>query len=158
MSDLELSNLVLWRDETLLVVNIPSGLPALPDGYNPTAPYLGGILKPAFGRLWVVHRLDRHTSGVVAFARTSQARRTLNTQFEQRQVSKVYHDLVVGNPDWTEKTLRSPRSRRWDRALIPYYRLTKYQKSPTSVQVFLTDVFRRGMIIQNYLALSTREC
>jgi 23S rRNA-/tRNA-specific pseudouridylate synthase len=113
MSDLELSNLVLWRDETLLVVNIPSGLPALPDGYNPTAPYLGGILKPAFGRLWVVHRLDRHTSGVVAFARTSQARRTLNTQFEQRQVSKVYHALVVGNPDWTEKTLRSPRARRW---------------------------------------------
>jgi RluA family pseudouridine synthase len=108
MCEFDPSGLVLWSDETLLAVNKPAGLPALPDGYDPTAPYLAGVLQPIFGRLWVVHRLDRDTSGVVAFARSSQAHRALNTQFEQRQVSKVYHAIVTGNPDWAERTARQP--------------------------------------------------
>ena len=135
MNDLEISDLVLWSDETLLVVNKPAGLPTLPDGYNPTAPYLGGILTPAFGRLWVVHRLDRYTSGVVAFARTSQAHRTLNTQFEGRQVSKVYHALVVGNPDWTEKTVRQPLLANGDRRHRTVVDAQKGKTAETSLRV-----------------------
>jgi RluA family pseudouridine synthase len=108
MCEINPSSLVLWSDETLLVVNKPAGLAALPDGYNPSSPYLGGILQPTFGRLWVVHRLDRDTSGVMVFSRSSHAHRILNTQFEQRQVSKVYHAIVTGYPEWTEYTMRQP--------------------------------------------------
>jgi len=98
-------SLVLWVDTALLVVNKPAGLPTLPDGYDKTAPHLISILKPHFGRLWIVHRLDKNTSGVLALARTAEAHRSLNTQFDERQVSKVYHALVEGSPGWEEQTV-----------------------------------------------------
>jgi RluA family pseudouridine synthase len=41
-------------------------------------------------------------------ARSAEAHRILNTQFEARQTEKVYHTLVVGNPPWQERTVRQP--------------------------------------------------
>jgi tRNA pseudouridine32 synthase/23S rRNA pseudouridine746 synthase len=104
----ETSSLVTWQDASLLVVNKPAGLPTLVDGYHPEAPYLAGLLKKAYGRVWTVHRLDRETSGVMVFARTAAAHRALNTQFEQRQAAKVYHALVAGDPGWTEQRVNLP--------------------------------------------------
>ncbi|MBN1148315.1 MAG: RluA family pseudouridine synthase [Anaerolineales bacterium] len=97
--------LTLWADDYLLVVNKPAGLPTLVDGYNPEAPCLVSELKRAYDPLWVVHRLDRKTSGVMVFARSAQAHRNLNAQFENRRASKTYHALALGSPDWIEKTV-----------------------------------------------------
>jgi RluA family pseudouridine synthase len=99
---------ILWSDETLLAVNKPAGLPTLPDGYDAAAPYLVKVLQPQFGRLWVVHRLDRVTSGVIVLARTAEAHRALNLQFDGREVSKVYHALAAGAPAWDEQTAALP--------------------------------------------------
>jgi RluA family pseudouridine synthase len=101
-------NLALYLDEALLVVNKPAGLPTLADGYHRDAPYLAGLMTQVYGRVWVVHRLDKETSGAIVFARTTQAHRELNHQFEQHQVNKVYHALVIGQPEWDEKTIRLP--------------------------------------------------
>ena len=60
---------ILWSDQALLVINKPAGLLSLPDGYDPYQPHLRSLLEPEFGRLWIVHRLDRQTSGVIALAR-----------------------------------------------------------------------------------------
>lgn len=98
-------NLALHLDEALLVVNKPAGLPTLVDGYQRQAPYLLGLLQEIHGRLWVVHRLDKDTSGVIVFARTAQAHRELNRQFEQRLANKIYHALVMGRPEWERKTI-----------------------------------------------------
>ncbi len=111
----DIPGLVLWSDDALLVVNKPAGLATLPDGYNPDAPYLKGILVPVFGPLWIVHRLDRITSGVIVLARSAQAHRALNIQFDQRQVQKIYHALVIGRPDWQEKTIHLPLRPNGDR-------------------------------------------
>ena len=100
--------LVLYLDNHLLVVAKPAGLPTLVDGYHPEAPYLVGVLKATYGRLWVVHRLDRETSGVIVFARTAAAHRPLNTQFEQRQALKPYHALVQGLPAWDSQNIHLP--------------------------------------------------
>ena len=100
--------MILFQDEALLVVNKPAGLPVLPDGYHPELPYLRGLLEVEFGRLWVVHRLDKETSGVIVLARTAEAHRHLNRQFEGRQVSKVYHALATGSPGWEEKSFSLP--------------------------------------------------
>src|SRR3990172_12705504 len=105
---LNLDDLILWSDDSLLVVDKPAGLTTLPDGYDPEAPDLKGVLLPDFGPLWIVHRLDRDTSGVMVLARSPQAHRALNTQFQEHQVSKVYHALVMGEPDWTEKDIDLP--------------------------------------------------
>jgi 23S rRNA-/tRNA-specific pseudouridylate synthase len=106
--DWDLEALIVWQDEHLLVVDKPAGLPVLPDGYNPHATYLGGLVKRISSRIWIVHRLDRETSGVIVLARTLEAHRHLNTQFEKRQVVKKYHALVSGVPQWADRTVRLP--------------------------------------------------
>ena len=100
--------LIVYADSDLLVVNKPAGLPVLPDGYNPEAPFLKGVLQAEHGPLWVVHRLDKDTSGVVVLARNAPAHRSLNIQFEKRQVSKIYHALALGNPTWESYSVNLP--------------------------------------------------
>jgi len=97
---------VLWVDDALLAVNKPAGLPTLPDGWQPDASYLVGLLQAEHGRLWVVHRLDRGTSGVIVLARSAEAHRNLDRQFATHDISKVYHALVAGVPAWDEQTIR----------------------------------------------------
>lgn len=101
---------ILYTDDALLVINKPSGLHTLPDGYDPSLPYVRGLLEPEYGRLWVVHRLDRETSGVLALARSAEAHRHLNTQFAKHSIQKIYHALVLGEPDWKTHTVSLPLS------------------------------------------------
>ena len=90
------------------MIDKPAGLHTLPDGYDASLPHVRSVLEPEYGRLWIVHRLDRETSGVLVLARTAEAHRSLNTQFEQHQVRKIYHALVEGSPDWQEITVDLP--------------------------------------------------
>lgn len=52
--------------------------------------------KPGDVFLGVVHRLDRPTSGVLVFARTSKALSRLNNQFKERNTKKIYWAIVEG--------------------------------------------------------------
>lgn len=101
-------DLILYLDEFLLAINKPPGLPSLPDGYDPQTPHVKSVLEPELGRLWMVHRLDKETSGVMVLARTAQAHRELNGQFERHEVEKVYHALVMGNPVWEQFRAAQP--------------------------------------------------
>jgi RluA family pseudouridine synthase len=98
----------IYQDEFLLAVNKPAGLPTLPDGYNRAAPCLIDLLKQQLDRVWVVHRLDRDTSGVIVFARTAEVHRALNLAFDSREVHKVYHAIVCGVPEWEERLIDLP--------------------------------------------------
>lgn len=109
------SDWIVHVDDAILVVNKPPGLPTLPDGYNHSVPHVKSILEPDFGRLWIVHRLDRQTSGLLVLARSAEAHRQLNLQFERHQVTKTYHALVLGNPTWHEKTVSLPLRPNGDR-------------------------------------------
>ena len=99
---------ILHLDEHIIVLNKPAGLPVLPDGWEKDAPYLVKMLEAEYGKIWIIHRLDKSTSGVILFARTAEAHRSLNIQFEKHEVKKVYHALVEGNPKWNEHTARHP--------------------------------------------------
>jgi RluA family pseudouridine synthase len=99
---------ILYADEHLLVVNKPAGLLSLPDGYDPDKPYLQSVLEPEWGRLWMIHRLDRLASGVLVLARNADAHRDLNGQFARRQVTKIYHALVSDQPEWETNTVTLP--------------------------------------------------
>ncbi len=99
---------IIFEDKALLVIDKPARLLSLPDGHDPQKPHLRSILGPEFGRLWIVHRLDRETSGVMVLARDEDAHRTLNHQFSHRLVTKTYHALVAGNPDWDETNVDLP--------------------------------------------------
>ncbi len=91
---------VLYEDPHLLCINKPAGLLSIRHGYDPALPYVTSLLEPHFGRLWIVHRLDRETSGVFLLARSPASHKAMNTAFEARQVHKTYHAIVAGRPPW----------------------------------------------------------
>lgn len=88
---------VLHEDRHLLAVDKPAGRLVIP-GRGAGERSLREELEAAHGRLWVVHRLDRGTSGVLLFARTAEAHRTLNLAFDRGEPRKRYVALVRGAP------------------------------------------------------------
>ena len=90
---------LLYEDDVLVVVDKPAGVPAVAAPGWPAETCVHGRAAAAVGgRLWVVHRLDKDTSGALVFARSAAAHRALSLAFEHRQVSKLYQALVAGVP------------------------------------------------------------
>jgi RluA family pseudouridine synthase len=87
---------ILYQDNDLLAINKPSGISTLPEGWAPSIPHVRSLLESMFGPLWIVHRLDKETSGVLLLARNAAAHKNLNDQFASRQTKKVYTCLVFG--------------------------------------------------------------
>lgn len=86
---------LLHQDPHLLIVSKPSGMLSIP-GRGQTNPSLSDLLRRDFSELFVVHRIDRETSGLVIFARTAEAHRSLSIQFQEKRVSKTYMALCAG--------------------------------------------------------------
>lgn len=100
---------VLLEDESLLAIDKPAGRLVIPGrGRDETS--LREELEVRFGRLWVVHRLDRGTTGVLVFARSAEAHRAANLAFDRGEPRKRYLALVSGVP---------PAERRIDVAIAP---------------------------------------
>ena len=83
---------LIYEDEHLLVANKPAGL----NTHSPS-PYSGEGLyewlrdrEPRWACLSIIHRLDKETSGIIVFSKTSLANRSLTDQFTRRLVHKHY--------------------------------------------------------------------
>lgn len=106
---------ILYCDQGLVAVNKPAGLITIRDGYDIERPNLHQELSREFGRLWVVHRLDADTSGIIFFARSQEVHRSLSRQFEHHTVHKVYHLLTLGSFEWQERQVNFPLKVNGDR-------------------------------------------
>jgi 23S rRNA pseudouridine1911/1915/1917 synthase len=60
------------------------------------------------GQVSIVNRLDRETSGIVLVAKTTAAAREFGLLMQSRRVTKEYHAIVWGWPDWKTKTVDAP--------------------------------------------------
>lgn len=89
---------IVGDDDQLLVLNKPSHLLVLPDRFRQELPNLYGILNEELGKIFIVHRIDKETSGLIVFAKTVESHAALNAQFEGRVVEKVYSGIVLGLP------------------------------------------------------------
>lgn len=98
----------IFTDDHVLIINKPAGVSVLPEGWDKDANYLVKMLEGQYEKIWVVHRIDKITSGIIVFALTQEAHRALNIQFEKHQVEKKYHALVNGVPKWDEKITKFP--------------------------------------------------
>ena len=91
---------ILFEDEDLLIINKPAGLRVIRDGYHPELPTVPSMLEAHFGRVFIVHRLDKDTSGVLILARNAFSHKNLNSQFSDRLVKKEYHAVVISVEDF----------------------------------------------------------
>lgn len=91
-----MSPTILFEDDDIVVLDKPSGMLSIPDRFDEAAPTLSTWLKARYGDIFVVHRLDRETSGVILFAKHADAHRALNAQFETHTARKRYEAVVDG--------------------------------------------------------------
>lgn len=103
---------VLYEDNHIIVVNKRVGDIVQGDktGDKPLSEVVKEFLKEKYNKpgevfLGVVHRLDRPTSGIVLFAKTSKALTRLNELFKIRETQKIYWALVKNKPEKTQATL-----------------------------------------------------
>ena len=103
---------VLYEDNHVIVINKRPGDIVQGDktGDMPLSEVVKEYLKDKYNKpgnvyLGVVHRLDRPTSGIVLFARTSKALPRLNQLFKDRDAKKTYWALVKNMPPKEEDTL-----------------------------------------------------
>jgi tRNA pseudouridine32 synthase / 23S rRNA pseudouridine746 synthase len=126
---------ILWMDADLVVINKPAGLLSLPDGYKQLTPHLLTVLEPHLGKLWIVHRLDRDTSGVMLLARSAEAHHQLNDQFAGREIQKTYHALVWGVPAWDQILIDQALRKNGDRSHRTVIDPAHGKSASTSVRV-----------------------
>jgi 23S rRNA pseudouridine955/2504/2580 synthase len=96
----DLQRLVMYCDDSVLVLNKPHGMPV--QGGPGITRHLDGLLDAlrfgATDRPRLVHRLDRDTSGVLLLARTAGTAAKLAAAFRGRDVEKTYWAVVAGRP------------------------------------------------------------
>jgi 23S rRNA pseudouridine1911/1915/1917 synthase len=109
---------VVHEDAAIIVVDKPPGLlvDPLPGNSTPEVTLLDllrdQVSRGARSGVYVVHRIDRDTSGLVLFARTAAAAVTLKEQFEAHTPERVYQAVVLGRPVPRQGTWRDRLS--WD--------------------------------------------
>ena len=92
---------VVYADESLLVVNKPAGLLAVPGRGEDKQDCLSKRVQALYPDALVVHRLDMATSGLMLLARSRAVQRSLSQAFAERQVQKTYETVVHGLPVMT---------------------------------------------------------
>ncbi len=100
---------VLYEDNHIIIVNktVSEIVQGDKTGDKPLSEIVKEYLKEKYNKpgnvfIGVVHRLDRPTSGIVVFARTSKALPRLNDMFKNKEVKKTYWAVVKNLPKQTE--------------------------------------------------------
>lgn len=101
---------ILFQDKDLIVVDKPAGILSVKSDNGPKNSLHDRVKKALNQKVYVVHRLDRETSGVILFALSDKAYQDLKKQFFDRTASRTYAAIVEGVPpensgQWTSYVL-----------------------------------------------------
>ena len=158
---------ILYEDPAIVVLNKPPGVLSVPlerrgdarSVYEDLKDYLARHRKP---RPFVVHRIDRDTSGLVLFARTAGGQQRLKEQFKRHEPERVYLAVVYGHPApaegtwrdrlvWDEKALiqkeTHPRDARGKDAIC-HYRVVERLDGASLIEVTLVTGRRNQIRLQ----------
>ncbi|HEX8255260.1 MAG TPA: RluA family pseudouridine synthase [Thermoanaerobaculia bacterium] len=87
---------ILYEDEALIFVNKPAGLVVQQRMYEPEEPYLHDLVARYTSPAFLMQRLDRGTSGVIFFSKSSELNVRLTRQFERKRITKRYLAICEG--------------------------------------------------------------
>ena len=68
---------IIFENDDLVVINKPSGMLSIPDRFNHELPNAYHLLKEDYNNIFVVHRIDKETSGVLCFAKNAETHKKL---------------------------------------------------------------------------------
>lgn len=99
---------ILFEDKNVIAVNKPEGLASITEN-DTTIDSLHSLLEKKYEqKLFIVHRLDKEVSGVILFAKNSDAHKHLNDQFAERKVKKYYTAVVHGTIKENDGVIKKP--------------------------------------------------
>jgi len=95
---------LVYEDENIAAVYKSSGISVSPDRWDLSKERLDKLVAESLSlqKIYTVHRIDRETSGLVVFAKSSETHKALSMAFENREVKKRYIAVVNGRPSWKE--------------------------------------------------------
>lgn len=88
---------IIFENEDFIAVNKAAGILTIPDRHDNTQLSLYKILLQQYSQIFIVHRLDRDTSGLVLFAKNEGTHKYLSQLFEKRNIEKIYLGIISGN-------------------------------------------------------------
>lgn len=103
-----LKDLIIFENDDFIILNKPSGVLSIPDRFNHELLSLKKLLEDQYGKIFVVHRIDRDTSGIILFAKNEGAHKYFSQVFEHHQVEKVYTGIVHGRLAIAKGTINEP--------------------------------------------------
>ena len=157
-SDFDLD--ILFEDDDIIVINKPRGVVMYPSAGNKTGTLVQNILAHTHlstlggdTRPGVVHRLDKDTSGVMVFAKSDAAYRSLIKTFSEHDLVRKYVCFAWGIPNWESATItgniaRSSRNRQ-------KMTMVKTGGKPAHTDVAVINAFPRAGITQFRCTLLT---
>ncbi len=110
---------MVYNDESLVAVNKPTRMLTVPGRGADKQDCLYHRILERFPDARVVHRLDMDTSGLILFARSPDAQRSLSAQFEQRTIEKTYFAIVEGVIEQDEGIIDYPMRKDMEQRLPP---------------------------------------
>ncbi len=103
-----LANSIIFENDQFIAVNKPAGMLTIPDRYNESLTSLYKILEKRYQKIFIVHRLDRETSGIILFAKDELTHKYLSQLFENRNVEKFYLGIIRGSLQDKEGVIDEP--------------------------------------------------
>ena len=97
---------ILYENSDFILINKPPFLSTLEDRQDPVN--ILTLARAYEPEAQVCHRLEKDTSGVLAIARHPEAYRHLSMQFENREVTKIYHPVVDGIHNFSDQLVDAP--------------------------------------------------
>ncbi|MEN3013065.1 MAG: RluA family pseudouridine synthase [Endomicrobiia bacterium] len=107
---MEIKTLIIYEDDDYIVINKPPGLLTIPDRFEIFKENLLEILEGYYNRVYIIHRIDKDTSGIVCFAKNPLAHKELTKRFFLHEVEKTYLAVVYGNLPTKEGKIELPIS------------------------------------------------
>lgn len=123
---------IIYEDDYMFAIDKPGGLVSVPAPNIPESKTVQGIMRMQLRdkdyKSYLLHRIDRDTSGVLLFGKYPRDREALEGIFKDPRTEKTYLALVKGNPRFSKSTINFPLESREKKEKIPattHYRLMK---------------------------------
>lgn len=126
---------IIYEDKEIIVANKPSGLLTISDNKSNNSLYseVRSYLNKKNEKVFIVHRLDKDTSGIILFAKSEQLKKHLQDNWNDICILREYIAIVEGVP-------KSKKDR-----------LVNYLKESKTMQVYITNDKIKGKVaITNY--------
>jgi tRNA pseudouridine32 synthase/23S rRNA pseudouridine746 synthase len=136
---------VIYENRDILAVDKPAGISTIPERNMERESVLSHLSGKYPEKIYVVHRLDKETSGILIFAKNPRAHQLINDQFSSRTIEKTYvaitHGIIKREKGIVESPLRPCGSGRIKvdsekgKPCITEYEVVKRLENKTMVRV-----------------------